>query len=380
MGKLDYNDIPSTSKLRNILTRNNKINHKIELELYLDIYNGLNCLNEFKIHKLIEILGNKPDLLLTNLEKIIPVLEIDKSNNTTSYYNKKNNKIYHCLKFIKKGSFHQIYEIKEESSEELLVLRKQVKGNKKILIECFMDSLIHMILSIYQGKILIDNNSYRGKYIIPKIYGLYLNSKKNKIISILDEFPGSVKELIYDETLSSYQKFKIIINCIYQIATYLQDFQKIFKFMHNDLKINNIFYKKESFANLDDNYNFFLADFGFSRIEFWDLINNKKIIYCAADKKSKIYQKSNLFIPSKDIYFLFHSFLFFCPDQVLFEELKEFGIKTFGKINLDIIDIKKGWSLLYSDYKHHLTYEPVNFLKAIHKSEYNSYITRKTTF
>ena len=351
-------------------------NKKINYELVTEIFR---CLPKLGILKPIELL----DILTLELKKKNLNEYIQNLANINHFNFDKDNCIYHSEnqnfrieRFLKKGSYHDIFSGIDTNNDKIIVIRKQREKNKTDLFDSISDFFIHSILSLYQGKILINYKHYRGKLIIPKIISLGVNQSKNKILGIMNIFNGTLLKIINYDKIELEIKLKVIFNCLNQIAYYLEHFQMIFKFNHNDLKINNIFYKsKYKLSELNnENINeirFFIADFGFSRIKLIHPTSKKKIKIIGGalvnySRNKKLYS----FIPGKDLYFLIHN-LYAYSDDKLKEKLYDFKF-LFNEFNLELT---KGdnWFKLYDDYQDHEEFHPKNFIKTLKNSKYSKY-------
>ena len=355
------------------------INNKLNLNIMTEIINSLPKLGIYNPIKLLDILVDKNSKELQNyMKNNSNILEFIYNQNDTSYNLKEKNIVtISLLKHLKKGSYHHIYKALDKETNNYLVIRKQIDNNTNDLYESCSDFFIHCILSLYQGKILINHQHFRGKSVIPKIIKIGVNEKKNKMLGIMNLFNGTLYQIIQNKSIKKSIKIKIILNSLYQIAYYLDNLQKIFQFNHNDLKVNNIFYQSEiDIKNITDStihkINFFLGDFGFSRIKIIHPTNKKKVkVYGGALLSYSKNKKLQSFIPGKDLYFLSHNIFVYSSNNIKAILISFFSL--FNDFNVSLTE-ENNWFKIYDDYNNHLDFEPSNFIRIIKNSQFNQYI------
>jgi hypothetical protein len=252
---------------------------------------GLNIDNLF-----LENISNKNlNYIKANID-LIPLIrhyfEGDKKNIIIERKNKIHT--FDILGFICKGSSNQTYLIKNTTNNKLSVYRCPIIDLKEdiIIINNFIECFIHSFLSIIDEKYLINKNK------IMKIYHLGYNPKYKFISSFVDKMDGTLYSLIKYE-VSENTKFQVLLKALYNITCLLEELQEKIKFVHHDLKCDNIFYKK-----IGDQYNFYLGDFDNSRIEIKKyVIKNQKTIIPDND----FYYKKDLFILTNSLYYSFNN-------------------------------------------------------------------------
>jgi hypothetical protein len=352
---------------------NKNLFSETEHKLYNCIYDGLVNLGLKNYKKIICSLDSQSCIdknsIIKELKKNLLILKTEKK----IYFNRKTEVKYEYDSFINKGAYHKIYKIRDMKTLQYYAMRKQRNYGDDLMFQSFTDFLIHMILSVYQDMVIINKSHY-----FPKIYKIYLNINKTKIIGIIDLYDGTLKDLICDDKLSPFNKIKIIINCLYQLAHSLKHFQHIFRFMHNDLKVNNIFYKStNSQINNNLDFDFLISDFGFSRLQVLNPITFKKIILIGSNLKTYSSDKRlQQFISGKDLYFLLHNIWLLTDDVFLKDDILNLGQNIFKDFNTTLSKKENGWQELYNDYKNHPNYEPKNVIKLIENSHYASMLTK----
>jgi serine/threonine protein kinase len=330
------------------------------LNLIFDNFKEMGITN---IRNIIEIIYEKKKTI-NLLKDNISILEYH--SNTKKYF-KNNENIYVIKKFIKSGSYNKVYKISNNINNFDMVLRKQINSDENNMYNSFIDFFIHSFLYFYQKIVFSrEKNYYLGRCIIPEIYSIFINEKKEKIIGIMEYYEGTLNDLILNINLDSIKKVKIAFNCIFQLAYYLEALEKSLKFNHNDLKINNIFYKASSRKNIiskELEYEFYISDFGFSRIEIFNEVisyNNKK------------------FVSGKDLYFLIHNIYTFSNDSFIKSEIKFFCKDIIGYFNETITLNKKKWMNIYKEKnKNYNLYEPSNIINNIKNSYFINMIYQK---
>jgi hypothetical protein len=252
---------------------------------------GLNIDNLF-----LENISNKNfNYIKTNIE-LMPLINHYFNENDKKILFTKKNKTYtfDIIGFICKGSSNQTYLIKNNNNNKLSVYRCPITDFKDdiIIINNFIESFIHSFLSIVDEKYLINKNK------IMKLHHLGYNPKYKFISSFIDKMDGTLYSLIKYE-VSENTKFQVLLKALYNITCLLEELQEKIKFVHHDLKCDNIFYKK-----IDDQYNFYLGDFDNSRIEIKKyIIKNQKTIIPDND----FYYKKDLFILTNSLYYSFNT-------------------------------------------------------------------------
>jgi hypothetical protein len=257
----------------------------------------------------------------------------DSLNNNKIIIKKYNSKEKELIKFepvvfLGKGSYNNIYKVKNLSNEINYVLRSSIfKLNKiEFLINNYIETFIHAFFTIYQKKYLLNdkinvNNNCRITNILKlKYFGF--DAVNNCINSILDLMDGTLFDILHVKNISLDKKIKILLKAIVQIIYLIEDLQTNFKFVHNDLKSNNIFYKIIDLNKPDkyfpDNINFFIGDFGSARFE----LNGKLII------GNKDLAKDTSFNSRKDLSLLINSLYFSFNDTLWIDNF-------FKKFKLD---------------------------------------------
>ena len=303
-----------------------------KLSLIKTIKKSINKIGFFDNNDLIfELFHKKQNLgkIINYTKNNIPPLIINNTFGIKKYYINRKKKsgifyepnIFTYVKKIGKGSYNRIYKVKSEQNildnniikDKFYVLREQIiiknqKENYNTIIDNTIEAFIHTILSIYQTKVLITNSHYRGKYIIPAIYLVAQNKISGMIYSIIDQLDNTLYDLLKKNYLTVEQQFNLFLEAYYQLSCGLEIFQKKFKYNHNDLKINNIFYKWNKTTPIDfDDVNgfiFFLGDFGASYLEI-DNEDNTKIYKLWGN--SLLAGLNPTFRPYRDLLFLLHS-------------------------------------------------------------------------
>ena len=259
------------------------------------------------------------------------------------------NKIYNNENFVKKkeltkGSYGNILLFEKDKVE--YILKKPHGNNQEDFKASKADSIISSFLSAYQSKYL-DNN-YQ---IVPKIYSI----SKNKLLDdkmrnlIMEKLDGDIFDIFKKLDVNKKQHLDLLLEMLVQISKQLILLQDNFKFMHNDLKTNNILYKKINNKKplLKDNAIFILSDFGGSSIE----INNKFVTGCV--RGNDLY-----FNKAKDFFLLIHILIAFY-ESTLKENLIKFLSNFFSNLNLKYCNIKDNiWHKLYELKEYPQEFEP----------------------
>jgi hypothetical protein len=218
--------------------------------------------------------------------------------------------------FLGKGSYNNIYRIKDLSNGISYVLRSSIfKLNKiELLINNYIETFIHAFLSIYQKKYLLNDkttiNNNCGIKNILKLRYFGFDTMNDCINTILDLMDGTLYDILHIKKIPLDRKIKILLKAIIQITYLIENLQTNFKFVHNDLKSNNIFYKILDVNKFDkyhpDNINFFIGDFGSARFEL-----NEKLIVGNKDlaKDTSFNSRKDLLLLINSLYFNFNDAL-----------------------------------------------------------------------
>lgn len=166
-------------------------------------------------------------------------------------YPKYSYKNYRTIKLLGKGSFGNVYLVKNTINHSYYAMKILNCPDKKTYLEILNEITIHKKLNC--------------KYII-KIYEYYYHKKSMKIIMEYAE-KGDLEQFIKRyKKLNKKISDKGILKILTQISTGIEHLHNE-NIIHRDLKPSNIL--------IDKNYNFKIADFGVSKV-----INNRyKLAY-----------------------------------------------------------------------------------------------------
>ena len=270
--------------------------------------------------------------------------------------------------YINKGTYNQVYNVVDlESGQNYAYRFSNFRfTNDDNLVDNFIETFIHSFLSLYQKRYLLTNRTSLeenwGDSNILKLRHFGYNPKIGLISIITDKMDGTLYDVLSIPGMILPQKINILIKALVQITCLIEHLQEQFKFIHNDLKANNVFFKILDKTKPDvyhpNNLHFFVSDFDASRIE----INGHIII-------GNIHlSPDTTFNSRKDLFLLMHSLYYSLnsPDWV-------FGF--FGKFGLDasIIGDESKFHSLYKYNKDSISdfFEPTN-LKRFLTSEYKA--------
>jgi thiamine kinase-like enzyme len=144
---------------------------------------------------------------------------------------------------------------------------------------------------------------------------------------------GTLYGYLKKDDLDFKIKFKTLLKELYEITLLLEELQDKFKFVHNDLKCDNIFYKNDKF---------YLGDFDNSSLE----IKHYKINW------QEFNQKKDLFILTQSLFFSFND-----------DNWRKYFFKYFPII--DNIKNQKEFHQLYNYKNINDIYIPSNYKKII---------------
>ena len=261
------------------------------------------------------------------------------------------------IKSLTSGAYGNLFILKNKDKQYVLKKPAADEIGDKRASEA--EASISAILSSFQH-IYLKKKYFSGSIskIIPKTYAIYdckVSGMKN---IIMEKLKGDIFDIVGDLDLEKIDDRKFLIELLYQISSHLYLLQKYFKFMHNDLKQNNILYKlkDESKPISHDNILFVISDFGGSTITF-----NEKIIKGEVKGNDLYYDKA------KDLYLLVHIIITYIKSHHK-KSLINFLKILFDEINLkDCIKKDDTWHKLYEKSSYPKEYEPANLLKKLHK-------------
>ncbi len=249
------------------------------------------------------------------------------------------------------GTFGKI-SIYRKNNVDYIV--KNPRGNNKVDHDAAKaDSIISSFLSSFQ-------QLYLKKKLAPEVFSIYkVDTFSNKISNIIMErFEGDIFRIFTSIDITNNDQKKLLLRMIIDIANFLLILQENFQFMHNDLKTNNILYKRKDKTKpiSHDNIFFVLTDFGGSSINI-----KSKII------KGSILGNDLNFDKAKDLYLLIHVILTY-QNQNYKEKLINFFQKIVNKVDSKYLVIDDNyWHKIYHLSEYPIDYEPTNILNNINK-------------
>lgn len=270
--------------------------------------------------------------------------------------------------YINKGTYNQVYNIIDMESGSSYVYRMPIYKFTDInaLTNNFIETFIHSFLSIYQKKFLLTKKTNLeenwGDNSILKLRHFGFSPKAGLISTITDKMDGTLYDILSIPGMIQPQKINILVKALFQITCLTEHLQEKFKFIHNDLKANNIFYKilDKSKADLYNptNLHFFVSDFDASRIE---LEGNVIIGNASLSPNLTFNPKKDLFLLINSLYYSFNT-----PEWVF---------SFFGKLGLDpsIIGNIDKFHTLYGYDESHISdfFLPENFKRYL-EAEYKT--------
>jgi len=134
-----------------------------------------------------------------------------------------------------RGASKQIFLLKN-NNRELVYRCPLIKlDNDTLIVNNYTENFIHLFLSnLNKNKIL-------------KVYYLGFNPEYHFIASFIEKMDGTLYGYLKREDLDFETKTKVLIKELYEIASLLEELQDEYKFVHNDLKCDNILYKGKNF-------------------------------------------------------------------------------------------------------------------------------------
>tara|TARA_B100001248_G_C27335508_1_gene433622 strand:+ start:104 stop:1219 length:1116 start_codon:yes stop_codon:yes gene_type:complete len=322
------------------------------------VFNEMPSIGIFNPYVLLDLLVDKKIKLLKDFfKKETNILKFNFSKKNLNYnFDIKGKKIFNLKKHIKDGTYHDIFLVNNDQEYQNMILRKQRDNTKVDFFDSCSDFFIHAFLSLYHSKILNKHN------VIPKIHYLGINNKINKFMGIMDLFNGTIFDILVDSKIKNKIKKKVIFKCLHQISLDLVLLQDNFKFNHNDLKVNNIFYQLQKNEDISD-IKFYLADFGFSRLKIIHPKTKEEVILIGGALLNYSDDTDlHSFIPSKDLYFLIHNIYSYSNQNI--KKSLETLLLDLGDFNNELT-LDNNWLKIYDDKIVRNNYIPINFLKIL---------------
>ena len=334
-------------------------NDVISLDDIIEVFNEMPSLGIFNPYVLLDLLVEKKIKLLKDfLRNNTNILTFNYSKKYLNYnFYLDGEKTFNLKKHLKDGSYHDIFLV-DHISKKNMILRKQKDNTKGDFFDSCSDFFIHSFLSIYYLRIIKNSD------VIPHIHYVGINNRCNKFMGIMNLYTGTLFDVLVNNKIKSSIKKKITFKCLHHIAQQLLILQNKLKFNHNDLKVNNIFYQ---FNEDIKDIKFYLADFGFSRIEIIHpkTKENVKIIGGALLNYTNDYDLYSL-IPSKDLYFLIHNIYVYSNSDL--KRSLDFLIADLGDFQ-ENMTINDNWLKLYDDKTYRNNYIPEKFLNILNSNK-----------
>ena len=276
------------------------------------------------------------------------------------YQSGEEKKTLQMVSYINKGTYNQVYNAIDIVSGQNYAYRFSnlctITDSK--LVNNFIETFIHLFLSLYQKNYLLTNKTNLtetyGDSNILKLRHFGYNANIGLISTLTNKMNGTLYEILSIKNIKLPQKINILIKALIQITCLIEHLQEQFKFIHNDLKANNIFYKILDSSNEDlynpNNVHFFVSDFDASQIEICG-----NVIIC-----NNHLSPNSIFNSRKDLFLLLHSLYYIFNST-------EWVLNFFGKFNLDssIIGNESKFHTLYKFNKESINeiFEPSNLKK-----------------
>ncbi len=215
-----------------------------------------------------------------------------------------------------RGSYNQVYSALDTSTGRSYAYRFALNKLGKVdeLIDVYIETFIQSFFSIYQklylqnDKMDLENNWGINNILRIKHFGY--DTHNTTISTLTDKMDGTLYDVLSISGMAHPPKIQMLIKCLTQMTCLIEHLQEKFKFVHNDFKANNLFYKIIDESKSDkftaDNLHFFIADFGASRFEI-----NGHVIFGNTGLS-----KDTSFNPRKDLNLLINSLYYSLNDAM----------------------------------------------------------------
>lgn len=256
------------------------------------------------------------------------------------------------IKTIGVGSYGKIYEYSINNKD--MIVKKPKYDLEEDINASKAEAIISSVLSAFQY-IYLKNCNYFSR-IVPKVYGIYNDKKSENKNIIMEKFKGDVFSIFHSLDFNNQDNILLLYEFLYQVSCHLYVLQKFFKFMHNDLKTNNVLYnlKDDSKPISSENILFVLTDFGGSALYFDDYLVKGEV------KGNELYYNK-----AKDIFILVHVIITYAKNK---QDAISFFKDFFGEIDENCCFVENNkWHKIYSKKEYPKQYEPKNVLKKLLK-------------
>lgn len=244
-------------------------------------------------NKFIELSNNNLDFY-NFIKNNISNVKTSTNNKLITYFD--NNKTIEVQrkKLILLKDYNNIYRAYNENYGDcILCTKKNGQFNTDIL-----QNYLHGVIYFYQMTFLKD------KTIIPKLYYTGYNNNNKTIYNLIENFDGTLSNLLRDKDVTKFFNKEFFLEILFQLSSNLKLLQNKIQFTHNDLRVDNIFYKKKNNGPISkDNIIIQIGNFKTSRFT----IDN--IDYHGNIKKINDLNRDILFRKGTDILYFFLMFL-----------------------------------------------------------------------
>jgi hypothetical protein len=283
-------------------------------------------------------------------ENNIPCINYNPYNKYCSVIHEGTRYYFTYVDYITSGSYSHVCKWYTESNinipygKTLVSKRVKEEGIKDLEIS-FVDAFIHSVLYIYQTIML----KKLVKFIVPIRLVTY-DKRRNKLVIFLDYIDHNIYEIlsVKNTSLDIHKKIELAIDTYYQLSCTLELLQEKLKFVHYDLKGNNIYIFNEKKIN-----SVLLSDFGSSRLVIMDYVISGE----------EFFDLSSCFTETRDMYHLIHSTTVFCGPESVYNYLIKFIDRVGGSTEQHVQSVIKegdGWQDIYKHNFFDDRYKPKN--------------------
>jgi len=272
--------------------------------------------------------------------------------------NIENTEQYKFYEYISAGAYNQVHVVKNIKTGNKYAYRHciDVIENEKEYVNNYLEHFIHWKL--------------KDEPNILKPYRIFYNKTTKLVGGLFELMDGTLGDILVNSSIITSIKIEVWIDCLKKLIPILQNLQEKYKFVHNDFKTNNVFFKfktnkrhTSSFSKLNkstalalsivdaSDLEWYIGDFDFTRV----IIDNKVIYgnYVYSKEQSKKYNpRFDLFIFANSTFINLNNII---AKEILWSKIKiepcthETFTKTYKKKYEEISEI----------------FEPKNFLNLL---------------
>lgn len=222
---------------------------------------------------------------------------------------------YKFYEYIASGSYNQVHIVKDTKTGNKYAYRSNIYMiyDETQSAYSYLEYFIHWKLKDEIGVLKPYRMFNTEQYV-------------NGIFELMD---GTLRDILIKDKITTVVKIDIWIDCVRKLINILQNLQKKYKFVHNDFKTTNIFFKFKNSTKFEpDNLEWFIGDFDFARIVLDDTIVFGNFVH-NKENSMKYNPRIDLFILVNSTYNDLNNII---ANQILWSKIPIEKNKSFQKL------------------------------------------------